>query len=504
MEIVLMILGELEHLESLVKLARRKKDAEVVNDQVSMVSTASTLKRIYINKTHKSKTLHLPVEMNGYVVEGLVDTGASMSIMAAAVVRELGIMHLVTGSETYKTASRVVTQALGRVDEVPVKVGSVQCTMTFMVVGTDSYDVLLGLDFLIKIGAIVDVERGLIQVRHRPGANVEILPLTMVNMLQRMNLETLGRDAAIVVEAKPFNGDLDVDFGKLSLGDPILTGQTNTMVSDSDTDTAEDCEGGHQLIEPIDDEPEFGNTGLENLVLVEGPQQILQLILQKQADDFMEEEIADADDYADWIKWVSDAEKGKQAIFETANRAEVPVLLQIHQMNIGDSHNNCKEQLASSDNRKLNTRWEEICQKIRVDHNLDEEKRQQLWKVLGRYQDVFAWNKGELGCCTIGEHSIDTQGFPPCKLSPGRLSYWEEAEVKRQIDVLVDLGKMKPSNSEYASRVTLPIKRDGSRRFCGDYRPLNMQTRRDSFPMPLVEDVISQLGKFAWFTALDL
>jgi hypothetical protein len=41
--------------------------------------------------------------------------------------------------------------------------------------------------------------------------------------------------------------------------------------------------------------------------------------------------------------------------------------------------------------------------------------------------------------------------------------------VKRQIDVLVSLGKMKPSNSEYACRVTLPIERDGSRRFCGDY-----------------------------------
>ncbi len=41
--------------------------------------------------------------------------------------------------------------------------------------------------------------------------------------------------------------------------------------------------------------------------------------------------------------------------------------------------------------------------------------------------------------------------------------------MKRQIDVLVSLGKMKPSNSEYACRVTLPIERDGSRRFCGDY-----------------------------------
>jgi len=84
------------------------------------------------------------------------------------------------------------------------------------------------------------------------------------------------------------------------------------------------------------------------------------------------------------------------------------------------------------------------------------------------------------------------------------LSYWEEVEVKRQIDALVDLGKMKPSDSEYACCVTLPAKRDGSRRFCGDYRPLNLHTRRDSFPMPLVDDVISQLGKSAWFFALDL
>jgi hypothetical protein len=55
--------------------------------------------------------------------------------------------------------------------------------MTFMVVETDSYDVLLGMDFLIKIGAVVDVERGLIQVKHSPGTNVEVLPLTMVNLL---------------------------------------------------------------------------------------------------------------------------------------------------------------------------------------------------------------------------------------------------------------------------------------------------------------------------------
>jgi hypothetical protein len=63
--------------------------------------------------------------------------------------------------------------------------------MTYMVVDINNYDVLFGLNFLIKIGAIVDVERGLIQVRHGPWANVEVLPLIMVNILQRINPKTL-------------------------------------------------------------------------------------------------------------------------------------------------------------------------------------------------------------------------------------------------------------------------------------------------------------------------
>jgi len=104
METILMIPGELEHLESLVKLARRRRDSETTENQVSVVSALSSLRKIYVNKTHRSKTLHLPMEISNCIVEGLVDTGASMSVLAAAVVRELGIMHLVTGNESYKTA----------------------------------------------------------------------------------------------------------------------------------------------------------------------------------------------------------------------------------------------------------------------------------------------------------------------------------------------------------------------------------------------------------------
>jgi hypothetical protein len=52
METILMIPGELEHLESLVRLARQKKDSETTNNQVFMVSIVPTFRKICINKTH--------------------------------------------------------------------------------------------------------------------------------------------------------------------------------------------------------------------------------------------------------------------------------------------------------------------------------------------------------------------------------------------------------------------------------------------------------------------
>jgi hypothetical protein len=56
--------------------------------------------------------------------------------------------------------------------------------MIFLVVNTDNYDFLLGLDFLIKIGVIINVEKSVILVCTTPKMEVEVLPLNVVNMLQ--------------------------------------------------------------------------------------------------------------------------------------------------------------------------------------------------------------------------------------------------------------------------------------------------------------------------------
>jgi hypothetical protein len=107
-----------------------------------------------------------------------------MSIMATSIVQKLGIMHLVSSHETYKMASRIVTIALGKLDDIHVCVSNVVCNMVFLVVDTITYDHMLGLDFLMKIRAMVDVEKNTIQVRHGLGVDVEMLPLNVVNIVQ--------------------------------------------------------------------------------------------------------------------------------------------------------------------------------------------------------------------------------------------------------------------------------------------------------------------------------
>jgi hypothetical protein len=153
---------------------------------------------------------------------------------------------------------------------------------------------------------------------------------------------------------------------------------------------------------------------------------------------------------------------------------------------------------------KEGNKWTQVKNRIRLDESLNEKQQKQLWDLLKEFQEVFTWHKGKLGQCYVGEHTIDTQGLPLCRMTPGRLSFWEEVEINRQIQALVDLGKMCKNALEYAYRMTLLMKKDGSRRFCGNYCPFNHQTRQDSFPMPLIEDVLNQLGHSEWFSTLDL
>ncbi len=110
MEMIITLLEELEYLEVLVKLGRRKKD-KTRQTKVQIVGKPSKLHKevICLNHLGKNKSIHLCVEVGDHQVHGLVDVGASMSIISTSTIRELGLMYLVVGSKNYKIVLALIT-----------------------------------------------------------------------------------------------------------------------------------------------------------------------------------------------------------------------------------------------------------------------------------------------------------------------------------------------------------------------------------------------------------
>ncbi len=163
-------------------------------------------------------------------------------------------------------------------------------------------------------------------------------------------------------------------------------------VSTSDSDNENDKDEFHDSecnpLEQCDSNDEFMDPEFEELINSEGPQGMLQLMLQDRTDGIMTKENSDGDDYTDWIKWSSDAEENKSTECETARNVLGKVLLQQDKPDHGsvipaifqttharteESNRKTKEGYVLGNHSESEIRWKEICERIKVDAELDEQ-----------------------------------------------------------------------------------------------------------------------------------
>lgn len=90
------------------------------------------------------------------------------------------------------------------------------------------------------------------------------------------------------------------------------------------------------------------------------------------------------------------------------------------------------------------------------------------------------------------------------KLPARRVPISKREEVEELIKDMSERGVIERSNSPWAAPIVLVKKKDGSSRFCVDYRGLNEVTKKDSYPLPRIDDLFSTLAGSKWFSTMDL
>ena len=128
----------------------------------------------------------------------------------------------------------------------------------------------------------------------------------------------------------------------------------------------------------------------------------------------------------------------------------------------------------------------------------------ELTALLTEFSDVFALDDSELGCTDLVKHVMDTGNHAPIKQQPYRTPIVRRKNMAAMIRAMEEQGVVKPSSSPWASPVVLVPKKDGSVRFCVDYRRLNAITRKDVYPLPRIDDILDALAEARYFSTLDL
>ena len=100
--------------------------------------------------------------------------------------------------------------------------------------------------------------------------------------------------------------------------------------------------------------------------------------------------------------------------------------------------------------------------------------------------------------------TIDTGNHPQIKLRPYRTPLNNRKLIETAVDEMLEAKIIERSNSPWSFPCILVKKKDGSHRFCADSRQLNKITKSNSYPLPVIDDILAQLGGSKYFTTLDL
>ncbi|RXN03980.1 Retrovirus-related Pol polyprotein from transposon 412 [Labeo rohita] len=138
------------------------------------------------------------------------------------------------------------------------------------------------------------------------------------------------------------------------------------------------------------------------------------------------------------------------------------------------------------------------------DSPISQKWKERITKQLADIPEVFAFHDLDFGCTSKVKHSIKLHDPTPFKHRARPIHPQDLEAVRKHLQELLAAGVIRESQSPYSSPIVVVRKRNNDVRLCIDFRKLNLQTQKDSYALPNLEETFSALSGSKWFTVLDL
>jgi len=130
--------------------------------------------------------------------------------------------------------------------------------------------------------------------------------------------------------------------------------------------------------------------------------------------------------------------------------------------------------------------------------------KRDLLQLLKKHRNVVSIDGTPMGRVEGLPIEVDTGTNPPCVAKMPRWSKAMVDAIHQELQEMIRLGVVRRSRSPWSSKPVLIKKKDGTIRFCVDYRPLNKITRKDKYPLPNIDVIIDKAGNKKFFSHLDM
>ena len=125
-------------------------------------------------------------------------------------------------------------------------------------------------------------------------------------------------------------------------------------------------------------------------------------------------------------------------------------------------------------------------------------------QLLAEYHDVFSLDLAELDCTYSMEHIIKVTDDTTFKEQFRQIPPPLVEEVRNHLKEMLESGAIRPSQSMWCNAMVLVWKKDGGLCFCIDFCHLNACTKKDSYPLPRIQEALESLVGARHFSCLDL